>query len=201
MTLSEKRQNALPNLRLTDESEWIIQARAGSEQAWLVLVHAHQEAVFRLAYLLLRDPADADDVAQEAFVRAFLSLARFDETRPFRPWLLQITRNLARNRRRSLGRYLRHLARWQADAGETAVAPPPSDSRTNGRLLWQAVQTLPLKGQEIVYLRYFLELSEAETAVILNIPAGTAKSRLSRALAQLRGVIERDFPELREMHR
>jgi len=200
MTLSERRPNASPYPQLTDEPEWIAQAKAGSEQAWLLLVHAHQEAVFRLAYLLLRDPADADDVAQEAFVRAFLSLARFDETRPFRPWLLQITRNLARNRRRSLGRHLRHLARWQADAEETAVAPSPSDSRANGRLLWQAVQILPLKGQEIVYLRYFLELSEAETAVVLNIPTGTVKSRLSRALAQLRGIIERDFPELREMH-
>jgi RNA polymerase sigma-70 factor (ECF subfamily) len=63
-------------------------------------------------------------------------------------------------------------------------------------LLWQAVQQLNQKGQEVVYLRYFLEMSEAETAETLNIPPGTVKSRLHRALKQLRGVIEREFPEL-----
>ncbi|MFO7681275.1 MAG: RNA polymerase sigma factor [Chloroflexota bacterium] len=188
-----------PALVGSDEAAWIAQARAGSEQAWQHLVRAHQEAAFRLAYLLLRDAADAEDVAQEAFVRAYLSLARFDETRPFRPWLLQITRNLARNNRRSLRRYLHHLTHWYDVARETAVTPPPQTELARAHLLGEAVQKLSAKGQEVVYLRYFLELSEAETAVILNIPPGTVKSRLSRGLHQLRGVIERDFPDLREM--
>ncbi len=199
MTFSETPHRvSQPALVGSDEAVWIAQARAGSEQAWRHLVRAHQEAAFRLAYLLLRDAAAAEDVAQEAFVRAYLSLARFDETRPFRPWLLQITRNLARNYRRSLRRYLHHLTHWYTMARETAVTLPSQNQETNAQLLGQAVQKLPAKGQEIVYLRYFLELSEAETAVILNIPVGTVKSRLSRALRQLRGVIERDFPELRE---
>jgi RNA polymerase sigma-70 factor (ECF subfamily) len=69
-------------------------------------------------------------------------------------------------------------------------------ARREAHLLWQAVQQLNQKGQEVVYLRYFLEMSEAETAETLDIPPGTVKSRLHRALKQLRGVIERKFPEL-----
>jgi len=201
MTLSPRQrdsaQTAVP--AAPDEPDWVAQAKAGSQHAWLQLVRAHQTAVYRLAYLLLGEPADAEDVAQETFVSAYLALDRFDSTRPLRPWLLQITRNLAHNRRRSVGRYWANLKRFWEREPDTAVSHPAHDARSSARLLEHAVQKLPPKGREIVYLRYFLELSEAETAVILDIPTGTAKSRLSRALGQLRGIIERDFPELREM--
>ncbi|HEX2908622.1 MAG TPA: sigma factor, partial [Phototrophicaceae bacterium] len=85
------------------ETELIHRARRGDSAAWEVLVSSHQEAVFRLAYLLLGDASDAEDVAQETFIRAFRFLARFDETRNWRPWLLSIAANLTRNRRRSVG--------------------------------------------------------------------------------------------------
>lgn len=201
MTLSGKQLKAaeFTPAKENDESAWIARAQAGDERAWFHLVTGYQEVAFRLAYLILGSAADAEDVAQEAFVRAYLALDRFDGARPFRPWLLQIVRNQARNHRRSLSRYLAYLTRWRAEEPDTAVAHSTHQARTDARLLWQAVQKLPPKGREIVYLRYFLEMSEAETAVILDIPTGTAKSRLSRALSQLRGVIERDFPELRGM--
>ena len=64
--------------------------------------------------------------------------------------------------------------------------------------LWKAVQTLSIPDQQIVYLRYFLDLSVAETAQVLNVPEGTVKSRLSRALDRLRGIIQHDFPVLAE---
>jgi len=106
---------------------------------------------------------------------------------------LQICRNLARNRRRSLGRYWAAVQRWWLANAETAVTP---DKRQEAQLLWQAVRRLRPSAQEIVYLRYFLGLSEAETAVALNVKPGTVKSRLHRALKQLQAVIEQDFPEL-----
>lgn len=173
-----------------------MQARQEDAAAWELLVRQHQEAVFRLAYLLLRTPAEAEDVAQEAFVRAFLALDRFDETRPFRPWLLQITRNLAKNRLRSLSRYWAMMKRWWQE--QDPIAEPTHVSRDKSAQLWQAVQQLRPKAQEVIYLRYFLELSEAETAAALDIPAGTVKSRLHRALQQLKVVIELDFTELAE---
>ncbi|MCA9897827.1 MAG: RNA polymerase sigma factor [Ardenticatenaceae bacterium] len=180
-----------------EEANLIRQARRGDAAAWELLVRQHQAAVFRLGYLLLRSPAEAEDVAQEAFVRAFVSLDRFDEERPFQPWLLQITRNLAKNRLRSLSRYWGMVKRWwwEADTAVTAT----SLSQNESAQLWQAVQRLRPHAQEVIYLRYFLELSEAETAVALNVPSGTVKSRLHRALQQLKLVIELDFVELKEV--
>ena len=181
----------------TVEANLIRQARQGDAAAWEMLGRQHQAAAFRLGYLLLRTPAEAEDVAQEAFVRAFLALDKFDETRPFRPWLLQITRNVAKNRLRSLSRYWTMVKRWWQEE-ETAVEAT-AVSQDESAQLWQAVQQLRPKAQEVVYLRYFLELSEAETAEALDVPAGTVKSRLHRALQQLKGVIEADFVELKEV--
>lgn len=146
----------------------------------------------------MANTAEAEDVAQEAFVRAYLALDRFDETRPLRPWLLSIAANLARNRRRSIGRYLAALGRWMQKEPPSTVDRINVEARTDARLLWQAVQRLRPHAREIVYLRYFLELSEKEAAATLHIPPGTAKSRLHRALKKLRLVIEKEFPELNE---
>ncbi|VAW37449.1 hypothetical protein MNBD_CHLOROFLEXI01-3362 [hydrothermal vent metagenome] len=181
------------------EALLIDQARRGDATAWEVLVRQHQEAAFRLAYLLLggvseTHAADAEEVAQDAFVQAFLALDRFDGERPFKPWLLQIVRNLVKNRQRSLSRYWQMVQRWR-QVQESVVKPAPV-SQDEATLLWQAVQKLRPTAQEVVYLRYFLEMSEAETAVTLNIPAGTVKSRLHRALKQLKAVIKVDFSEL-----
>ncbi|GIK56804.1 MAG: RNA polymerase sigma factor [Chloroflexi bacterium] len=195
MTLSGKIGGEESDRAAADERPWLRQARQGDEAAWEWLVAVYQQPVFRLAYLLLGDAAEAEEVAQDVFVRAYFALDRFDESRPLRPWLLQITRNLARNKRRSLGRYWAAVQRWwlhQPEAVETAEKQPES------QLLWQAVRQLRPSAQEIIYLRYFLEMNEAETAVALGIQPGTVKSRLHRALKQLQVVVERDFPELSE---
>ena len=135
-------------------------------------------------------------MAQEAFIRAYLKLDKFEVERPLRPWLLSIAVNLARNRRRTIGRYWAAVQRfWQNEPAVTTI-PGETGAAAEAQRLWQAVQHLRPKAQEIIYLRYFLELSEAETAAALNIAPGTVKSRLHRALKQLRTVIEADFPEL-----
>jgi RNA polymerase sigma factor (sigma-70 family) len=103
------------------EADLIVRAQAGDTAAYESLVREHQAAAFRLAYLLLGDAADAEEVAQDAFVAAFRSLGRFDVMRSFRPWLLTITANLARNRLRSLGRY------WAAIRRLAAAGSSPAD--------------------------------------------------------------------------
>lgn len=180
------------------DSELVRLARIDSPAAWEKLVRSHQEPVFRLAYLILGEAADAEDIAQETFIRAYGALARFDDARPLRPWLLSIAANLARNRRRSLGRYWAALQRaFQADP-RPYHPPPERAAAADARRLREAVGRLRPDAQDIIYLRYFLSLSEAEAAAALGIPPGTAKSRLSRALAQLRRVIEADYPDLRD---
>lgn len=182
------------------EASLIQLARQNNPASWEQLIHRYQEPVFRLAYLLLGDSAEADDVAQETFIRAYLSLASFDTTRPLRPWLLQITANLARNRRRSWGRYWEALRRfWQSQLNEEENdALQATVGQQQAQSLWQAVRRLRREYQETVYLRYFLELSEAEVAEVLQVAPGTVKSRLHRAIKQLRGVIVMEFPELAE---
>lgn len=184
------------------EAYLVEQARRGDEAAWTAIIQQHQEPIFRLAYLLLSDGDDAKDIAQEAFIRAFQSLDRFDQNRPLRPWLSRITINLARNRRRSLGRYMAHLTRWFQQESNT-VEPGPQEMHLQAwqsQALWQAIRTLNRSDQEIIYLRYFLELSVTETAEAVEIAPGTVKSRLHRALNRLRTVIEIDFPALIEEH-
>jgi RNA polymerase sigma-70 factor (ECF subfamily) len=182
-----------------DESTLVRHAANGDAAAWEPLVLAHQEAVFRLSYLLLGDPDDAEDVAQETFLRAWNHLKRFDPTRPLRPWLLSIASNLASNRRRSAGRYLAALTRaFRNEPASADSIEEKSAQHMEASDLWKAVRNLSMPDQQIIYLRYFLDLPVTETAEVLQVAEGTVKSRLSRALERLRGIIKQDFPVLAE---
>ncbi len=170
-----------------DESTLIGMAAQHDEQAWEALISAHQQAVFRLAYLFTGDPDEAEDVTQETFVRAFRFLDRFDRARSFRPWLLSIAANLARNRQRGFKRYLAALQSFaRRDPGALASGPSNQVAEDDAKKLWQVVRKMSHEDQQVIYLRYFLELSENETAAALDIPRGTVKSRLSRAVGRLR---------------
>ena len=183
-----------------DEPTLIRHAANGDAAAWESLMQAHQESVFRLAYLLLGDPDEAEDAAQESFLRAWKYLKRFDATRPLRPWLLSITANLARNRRRSASRYLAALVRAFREEPASMRIEEKSMQNMEANELWHAVQSLSWAEQQIVYLRFFLDLSVSETAQVLQVAEGTVKSRLSRALEKLRTIIRQDFPVLADGH-
>jgi RNA polymerase sigma factor (sigma-70 family) len=156
--------------------------------AYEELVRRYQDVAVRTAHLIA-PAADADDAAQEAFVKAWIALPRFRRGAPFRPWLLQIVANEARNRRRSAGRREGLAIRAMVDRPSDDAAPSPeaaalqAEQRTT---LVAAINQLRDDDREIIAARYFLELSEAEAAEVLRIPRGTVKSRLSRALARLR---------------
>jgi RNA polymerase sigma factor (sigma-70 family) len=181
-----------------DESTLIRHAANGDTAAWEPLMLAHQQAVFRLSYLLLGDSDDAEDIAQETFLCAWNHLKRFDPTRPLRPWLLSIASNLASNRRRSAGRYLLALTRAFRSEPAPVNIEEKSAERMEASDLWKAVQSLNFTDQQIIYLRYFLDLSVHETADVLKVADGTVKSRLNRALGKLRNIIQQDFPVLSE---
>jgi RNA polymerase sigma-70 factor (ECF subfamily) len=169
------------------EEELIERVLAGDATAWPSLVYAHQEAVFRLAYLLLGDAAEAEDVAQETMVRAGRALGRFDRSRPLRPWLLQIARNQSANRKRSARRRLAALQRWWANKSPEPDTIAQIDAGAAD--LHLAVNQLSQADQEVIYLRYFIELTVDETAQALGVAPGTVKSRLARALQRLRPLL------------
>lgn len=182
-----------------DELSLIQRARDGDDAAWAALVRQYQEPLFRLAYLKLGDAAAAEDAAQEALIRAYTGLRRFDPSRPLRPWLMAIVSNVVANRWRALARYRRAIERWLANrqaSDESAFAAVEEASDAGD--LWAAVRRLPDKYQNIIYLRYFLDLNVEETAQALGVATGTVKSRSNRALGRLRQVIEADYPDLVE---
>jgi RNA polymerase sigma factor (sigma-70 family) len=168
--------------------------RDGDRDAYAELVRRHAPAAVRTA-TLLGAGADAEDVVQDAFVKAYTRLARFRPGSPFRPWLLSIVVNETRNLHRSSGRRKRRertawmeteplLRARRLDLAETML------SRERQATLVRALSTLSEPHRQVVVCRYLLDLDEAETATVLGWPRGTVKSRLHRALGRLRDAMD-----------
>jgi len=174
--------------RPLEEAELIERARKGEVMAYEELVRRYQDVAVRAAHVIAPD-GDAEDAAQEAFVKAYAALPRFRAGSPFRPWLLRIVTNEARNRRRSAGRRTGLALRAAEDRPLGDAAPSPESAVLAHEARAELVAALNLlrdDDREVIGARYFLELSEAETADTLGIPRGTVKSRLSRALGRLK---------------
>ena len=157
-------------------------------------MRAHQGIAFRTAFLIARDTSDAEEAAQDGFVKAYRALGRFRRGAPFRPWLLQIVANEARNRRRSAGRRASLALRLADEARPGDAVPSPEAELLSGDRraeLLAAVEGLREEERLVVSCRFFLGLSEDETAQTLGLKLGTVKSRTSRALEQLRREVER----------
>jgi RNA polymerase sigma-70 factor, ECF subfamily len=168
--------------RLPDP-ELIALARRGSAEAAGVLFDRYWEVAWRASYAVTADRELADDAAQDAVQRAFGALDRFEETRPFGPWLKRIAANRAIDllrRERRLAPLYEHATACSWDAGAAGES----------RAVAEAVGSLDPQKRVVVVLRYWLDFSVEEIAGVLGIPVGTVGSRLSRALAELRIVLE-----------
>jgi RNA polymerase sigma-70 factor (ECF subfamily) len=180
--------------RPLDESDLIERAKRGDSAAYEALVKAHQGIAFRTAYVIAGDASDAEEAAQDGFVKAYRALGRFRRGAPFRPWLLQIVANEARNRRRSAGRRTNLALRLADEARPGDAVPSPEAALLTGEQrgeMLDAVNGLRDEERDVVACRYFLGLSEDETARALGLRLGTVKSRTARALARLREEVER----------
>ena len=175
--------------RPLEDAELIELARDGDVRAYGELIERYREVAFRTAYLIARNAADAEEATQDAFVKAYYALDRFRTPEPFRPWILRIVSNEARNARRSAGRRERLVLRSAERRGPVDAAPSSAAAaiaRETRATLLVALEKLPEHDRMVIGYRYLLDLSEAETAVALGVRPGTVKSRLSRALARLR---------------
>lgn len=148
-----------------------------------------QDLAFRTAYVITGDAAEAEDAAQSAFVKAYFALGRFRAGAPFRPWLLQIVANEARNRRTAASRHptltleaTAELSTGDGDQSPEALAMA-NDERSR---LVDALNQMREEDRTVIVYRYLLELSEIEMAHALGCRRGTVKSRLSRALDRMR---------------
>ena len=174
-------------------------AQAGDAEAIDTLIRRHQTRIFNFALALTANSADAEDLAQETFVRAFRGLRRFRGESSFRNWLYRIAANAARTR---LGRQARQAAVWEArvEAGDHAGRPPAAAAAgiekavMYRQALDRALAALPGELRAAVVLRDAEGLEYREIAAALGIPIGTVMSRIFRARRLLRPMLA----ELRE---
>jgi RNA polymerase sigma-70 factor (ECF subfamily) len=171
-----------------NETQVIRKAQAGDAQAFSVLVENHQLFLYNLALRVTSHPQEAQDLAQEAFIRAWRGLSAFRGQSSFRTWLYRILVNLSYDRYPKLKREMNQLS---IDAEE--IEPPQEsfleeqvDQKELRTFLHQQMKELPESYRLVLLLRYQKELSYKEIAAILDIPMGTVKTIIFRAKAELR---------------
>lgn len=177
--------------RPLEDEQLVERARRGDADAYGELVRRHQTVAHRIAYVISGSTSEAEEAAQDAFVKAWRALPRFRAGAPFRPWVLAIVANEARTRRRAAGRREAWTLRAAAEAES---APPPATADPAAAVLVHersgelraALGRLEERDRTVLALRYLLDLSEHEMAAVLGCRPGTVKSRLSRALERLR---------------
>ena len=158
-----------------DERAWVRRAQAGSASDFEALFRAHWGPAYRAAYLVVRDAAAAEDIAQEAFLSAVRALDRFDRKRPFGPWLHRIVVNRAIDWARA------RALRPEADEVD---APAPERPERDDELLRELDRLTP-EHRAVIVLRYVLEYTPGEIAELTGLPRGTVNSRLRRGLDHL----------------
>jgi RNA polymerase sigma factor (sigma-70 family) len=178
-----------------DDGELIARSVAGELAAYGELVDRYQGHALRVAAAIV-GPASAEDAAQEAFVRAFAALRRFDPSKPLRPWLMTIVANTARNQRRAARRWERSTTTGGqvqlAATGDVPSAEALAVQRADDDELFAALARLPAAQRRVIACRYLMDLTEEETAMVLDIPRGTVKSRLARGLSRLEQSLSRE---------
>jgi RNA polymerase sigma-70 factor, ECF subfamily len=179
--------------------EWVERARGGDQAAFRELVALHQDRAYALALRITRSPADAEEVAQDAFVRAWLALARFRGESSFATWLHRIVARRALDRLSELK--ARRGREVEVDEAETLADPLPANpggtpgdfaAATRGRALERLVMRLPAAQRMAVTLYYYEDRSVEQVASILDMPENTVKTHLSRARAALREACRRE---------
>jgi len=180
-----------------DEHELIRRCLAGDAAAFEPLVERYRQRVWRLAYQVLRDREEAWDCAQEAFVRAFHSLASFRGQSAFYTWLFRITVNVATDRQRARGAQARAFGterlpeeEWRRTTPDPGAGPDQAATRSEQReRIRQALDALPPKARTIIMLSDVEGLSYREIAEVLRCPIGTVMSRLHNARQRLKALL------------
>ena len=170
---------------MTDD-EAIRRCQDGDRDAFRHLVEAYKNPLYGTAVLMTRNPALAEEHVQEALLSAWRGIRRFERGRPFKPWLMRILVNdvLSGQRRRALRTVPIE------DSPEPRATGDEAEAIANRETLRQALEQLTPEHREVVVLRYFADLTVAEVARSAGIREGTAKSRLHRALRQMRALLE-----------
>lgn len=176
------------------ERELIRKCKSGDARFYEPLVRAYEGSALRLALGMMGNLEDARDALQEAFVKAYTSLRRFDLRRPFGPWFFQILRNQCRDMLRSRQARFRLEApavNLEIRAADSKDGPERHQEKVDAReLLWAALEKIGEEHREIIVLKELQGFRYVEIAAILDIPEGTVASRLYHARRALKEALE-----------
>jgi RNA polymerase sigma-70 factor (ECF subfamily) len=175
------------------ETELIRLCREGQKQFYQPLVRAYEPEANRVAFAMLRDRDAARDAVQEAFIKAYRALGRFELGRSFRPWFLQILRNQCRDmlRRRKAGLDVERIDAVMAERLPGGFDPERDRRRTEAaEVLWQALGRISPDHREVLVMKELQGLNYAEIAEAVAIPEGTVASRLFHARRALREALD-----------
>jgi RNA polymerase sigma-70 factor (ECF subfamily) len=171
----------------TGDAALLKSALSGDMKAFETIVSRHQEMIFRFLFHFTGNATDAEDIAQETFVNLYRKMSLYNSAQPLASWLITMARNLAiSNHRKHIPTPLDPDLLNQTLKG---VALSPENevlSRESAREVHAAVQKLPEQLREVLIMRYFLDIPLQDAAELLNIPEGTAKSRVFKARNELR---------------
>ncbi|MHA6481036.1 RNA polymerase sigma factor SigW [Paenibacillus sp. strain BS8-2] len=174
-------------------------ALKGDQQAFEELVDLYQDKLFHMAYRMLSNRQEAEDVVQETFLRVYKNLDRFDESLKFSTWIYRIATNLCIDRLRKRKPTYSLDAESSEYEGLDGYSMIPGDNRTpeselilsdTQRIIHQAMETLPPKYKSVMMLRYIQDLSLQEVGDILGMPVTTIKTRVHRGREFLRKKLE-----------
>ena len=181
-----------------DELKIIESCLLGNTQIFSKLIDNYKNMVYNLAYRMSNNPHDAEDVSQEAFLRAYQSLAHFNPSYKFSTWLYQITLNIIRDKYKKKEIDYGSLD-TPIETDDSEFYHQPADltnnpeqiiaQKENLRTIQQAIYSLPLKYREVIVLRHLQDLSYIEISSILKLPQGTVKVHLYRARKQLKKIL------------
>ena len=185
------------NAKLTDanDAELVVAALAGNTQAYDVLVTRYRRAMLTVAQQIVRNPTDAEDVVQDAFLRAFEALPQLSDLNRFGAWLHSITHNRALRYNKSAGRYQpqEDMEPYLNRGADTSAADPARivERELTQQAIRDAIQELPADFRAVIELYYWAEMPQKRMAEFLSLPLTTVKWRLHKAKELLKTTLER----------
>ena len=177
------------------ENQTIQAILKGDSDAYAFLIDAYKDRIFNLAYRMTGNYEDANDLAQETFIRAFANLRRFDKQKHFFTWLYTISLNIIRNHLKKTERGRLHKTDYEKDEREISIhdeKDPETDIMTKEKTdnLGMCIQRLPDDMREAVILRFYQDIPFDDIAEIMGISLSAAKMRVYRGLEKLEEMLE-----------
>ena len=183
--LLQKGKFVMAKDKALSEREIIILVKRGNKEAYQAIVERYMKRAYYIALGFVRNPQDALDISQEAFIKAFRRIKSFDIERPFFPWFYKLMKNFCLD-------HLKRRSRIQeVPLEESRVLKEEHEDREMKEVLWKGIESLPVEQRETIILRYFQQLSYQEISEITGKPVGTVMSSLFYAKKRLKETIKK----------